>query len=377
MKRAALLSALVVLVAVSISAQEQFSWTSLKGRHIQVTYQNGDVVDGVLAGYYYSFYQLSGNPGGTYEYDGILTIVQPETDMSWNIADLGNKWPYIADDGIWEFLVNDLVAVELTDGLQVGGKLTRYDAKGIYISSPGSSVNVFYTYEAMRSIRNIDAEKKFLVAANMPMKTAGAAEVAAVPESEKKAQNAAQESPEEGSLTSLEHTWFFQLNTLGVVQFGPVLDLGYMVTDSVAVSLQFRPTALGLLTYAVSDGTPALYSFAVGPSVTWLGPTANGEAIGSRFYLGGFTAFALGGSSDDSEVGYEWEGDYAYIIVASSAGYRWQTRDRFYVNTGLVVGGNIVLWDEWWYTSDPSTVYDSESPTLIVAMLDLSLGWTF
>jgi hypothetical protein len=134
----------------------------------------------------------------------------------------------------------------------------------------------------------------------------------------------------------------FEVNLLGLLQFGPYVRLHVQVGPELFLSPHVRVGYLGALNYVFWGGG----GISAGVSLLKFLPAAGAN----RFYLGGF-----------SEAGIDYESDFV-VVLGANAGHRWRLPNGSYWTAGLIAGASYDFWDEYLF---------------VAGMLELSWGWEF
>ena len=148
---------------------------------------------------------------------------------------------------------------------------------------------------------------------------------------------------DDGPAPLSDFTW--EVNLLGLLQFGPYARLHFKVAEELTVSPHLRIGYLGLL-YLILDWWAEI---GVGVSVLSYLPTEIGS---NRLYYGGILELQVLGEDGSFLPGVGLMGNF---------GHRWYNRDgRRYLQVGLLAG----------------VAYDLvEEAVTAVAMAELGLGW--
>ncbi len=165
------------------------------------------------------------------------------------------------------------------------------------------------------------------------------------------------------------------INPLGLLQFGPILQGEFRVTESGYVVSHVRIPYLGLLYHLiVADGeevtvSPVALGLGAGYKNFFL--TQNGA-----WYLGGMVDYSFGSSKGNNGNNRgNWESEFSNIAIMPNAGYRWRWPEKGKsISVGMYAGIYTALRDEWWYTGSPEGTYDERSTSALV-MVELSFGW--
>lgn len=168
----------------------------------------------------------------------------------------------------------------------------------------------------------------------------------------------------------------FNINPLGLLQFGPVFQGEFQVTERGYITPHIRIPYLGVLYHVINADDDS-------DEVT-VSPLALGAGVGYKsfftpatnrglWYLGGVAEYSFG--SSEGYDGSNWESEFSNIALMSNGGYRWRWPEkRRYISVGAYVGIYSALRDEWWYTSSPGNKRDERSTSALL-MLELSFGW--
>lgn len=172
------------------------------------------------------------------------------------------------------------------------------------------------------------------------------------------------------------------VNPLGFLQFGPMINMGFGLSDNLVLTSHLRLPSAGLLSKVVSyDEDDDMYpdrlsGIAIGGGVNYFF-TDNM----SKPYIGGQleyhyqkTLFAEGNYE-------EWEENSNGIVLMFNGGYRFRTGSGFFINTGAFLGFASVA-SEWHHTSYELSYTDSGegvfySEVIPFGMLEVSLGFEF
>lgn len=168
----------------------------------------------------------------------------------------------------------------------------------------------------------------------------------------------------------------FNVNPLGLLQFGPVFQGEFQVTNRGYITPHIRIPYLGVLYHVINadedseEVTVSPLALGVGVGYKSFFASATNKGL---WYLGGAGEYSFG--SSEGYDGSSWESEFSNIAVLSNGGYRWRWPEkRRYISVGAYVGIYSALRDEWWYTSSPGNKRDERS-TSAMLMLELSFGW--
>jgi hypothetical protein len=165
------------------------------------------------------------------------------------------------------------------------------------------------------------------------------------------------------------------LNVGGFLQFGPVFQGDLRIVEDLYINIHSRVSMLGLA-YRILVEDEVTGGAALGAGITKF---IKRPGKTSRLYAG--VAFEYGWGNNRGDVGYaeEWEGTHTYFDIYGNAGYRWRFPSGLFVNCGGIFGFVIPVTDIWHYTKgyDDGSDHEGKSLSLLIAMLELSLGWEF
>jgi hypothetical protein len=178
---------------------------------------------------------------------------------------------------------------------------------------------------------------------------------------------------------------YVNFHPLGLLQFGPLVQLGINAGKDLFITAHYRYHALGLVSQAIAWGYDADYakwsSMALGAGVTKCISFSGGP---HRFYAGGMVDFGWGGSvADDADwEDYKWESDVLSLAFVGNTGYRFRFPSGFMLGLGGFAGLGFELMDEVTYTETPLPPdvdrHESADKNLWpFIMLEVSLGIEF
>jgi len=166
----------------------------------------------------------------------------------------------------------------------------------------------------------------------------------------------------------------FSINPLGVLQFGPVFQSEFKVSQRGYFTSHVRIPYLGVLYHVLNanddsdEVTVSPVALGLGASYKTMFPTPKGA-----WYIGGILEYSFGSSTGND--GREWKSEFSNIALASNGGFRWRwPNKKNAVGVGAYLGFYSALRDEWWYVNNPGNKKDERSTTPFL-MLELSFGW--
>lgn len=166
----------------------------------------------------------------------------------------------------------------------------------------------------------------------------------------------------------------FNINPLGLLQFGPILQYEIKTSQNAVFAPYFRYAYLGVVSHVLYTGfedgsslSPA--SFGIGAGLKGFS-----TPVGNSFYYGGFAEFNTAKARYDIGETYETELKENGIAIVSNLGYRWRRTSGKYLNVGLFAGVYSELKSEERYVSDGS-LESTDKGTMFFAMFELAFGW--
>lgn len=164
----------------------------------------------------------------------------------------------------------------------------------------------------------------------------------------------------------------FNINPLGLLQFGPIAQMEFQVSKQGYVVPHVRIPYLGVLYHVItwdssSDETNVSpLALGLGAGYKAMFPVEKGA-----WYLGGALDYSFG--SSDGVDGSTWESTFSNLAIMSNGGFRWRSaKKRSVLSLGAYVGVALPIQDKW-EGSDGSS--GDDRTILPMAMLELSFGW--
>ena len=165
----------------------------------------------------------------------------------------------------------------------------------------------------------------------------------------------------------------FNINPLGLFQFGPIFQYEHMIGEQTYIVPYFRYAFAGVVTHAIWTEFDEDSKLSPGSAALGLGVKSFATDDDSWYY-GGFLDFSW--TKATYSVGFidETEEKASNLGVISNFGYRWRSDSGSYINVGLFAGAAFTLKDEERFTSN-GQLFAEYNDTTIFAMLELSFGW--
>lgn len=168
------------------------------------------------------------------------------------------------------------------------------------------------------------------------------------------------------------------LNPLGFVQFGPVFNADFRISEDVVINAHIRISVLGMLTYEVKkhpDGLDDLGAMAYGGGVIkFFGEKKHKPYAGILFEYEHSSAIYA------QYEQWEWSQTDMALVFIFNGGYRFRFDGGVFINTGAYLGAATGMF-EWEYADESYGTNDSTprvGTTLApFGMLDVSLGIEF
>lgn len=164
------------------------------------------------------------------------------------------------------------------------------------------------------------------------------------------------------------------INALGLLQFGPIIQAEYKVAEHGYVTPHIRIPYLGVLYHVINwddrsdEVRVSPVALGIGMGYKYFFPVDKGA-----WYAGGAGEYSFGSSKGDD--GSEWKSSFSNIALMSNAGFRWRwPQKKKVLSVGAYLGIYSALRDEWWYVSNPGNTRDERSTTGLF-MLELAFGW--
>jgi hypothetical protein len=160
----------------------------------------------------------------------------------------------------------------------------------------------------------------------------------------------------------------FSIEPLGILQFGPMINAEFGLTDNLALNIHYRYSTIGLLTNTLwySHANEKLKDNVFGTGLKYL----FGDRMGKP-YIGGLLEY--GRNYLEYNTFIENNSYFGFVL---NGGYRLRFKSGLYLNTGsyfgLQVTPNLKVQDTYWNTTE---TVGTES--LLLFMLEFAIGFEF
>ncbi len=168
----------------------------------------------------------------------------------------------------------------------------------------------------------------------------------------------------------------FNINPLGLLQFGPIFQFEAKIGNNVYLAPHFRYAFAGVLTHLVWTEFEEDSELSAGTAAVGLGIKGFAETTGNTWYYGGIADLGWATARYDVSESSASEEKATTLSVMANTGYRWRSARGSYVNVGLFLGIASDLKSEE-RRVDSGTIIDDTKETTFLAMLELSFGWEF
>jgi hypothetical protein len=168
------------------------------------------------------------------------------------------------------------------------------------------------------------------------------------------------------------------LNPTGFVQFGPVFNAEFRISEDIVLNTHIRASVLGMLTYEVKnhpDGLDDLGAMAYGGGIIkFFGEKKNKPYAGILFeYEHATTTYA-------QYEQWEWSQTDLALVFIFNGGYRFRFDGGIFINTGAYLGAATGVYE--WEFADASYGTNDSTPRIGTTlkpfgMLEVSLGIEF
>jgi len=168
----------------------------------------------------------------------------------------------------------------------------------------------------------------------------------------------------------------FNINPLGLIQFGPIFQLEVKVAPRSYLTPHFRYAFAGVLTHAVWTEFEEDSELSAGTAAIGVGLKSFAETTGNTWYYGAVVDLGWATARYDVSETSASEEKATTLSALSNVGYRWRSTHNTYVNVGLYAGVSFDLKAEE-RRLDNNELIEMTDETTLFAMLEISFGWEF
>ena len=165
-----------------------------------------------------------------------------------------------------------------------------------------------------------------------------------------------------------------QVNPLGLLQFGPIIQYETRISDKGYLVPYFRYAFAGLLTHVVWTGLGGDDYLSPASAALGLGLRNFAQPNGHSWYYSVLADLSWTTANYDVGWQYETQEKATNLALILNPGYRWRKPGGNNLSVGLLTGVGFTLKDEERYVSDGS-LYGSYNDIAFFGMLELSFGW--
>lgn len=182
-------------------------------------------------------------------------------------------------------------------------------------------------------------------------------------------QEEANTNQENRTLSSLS----FNINLLGLLQFGPILQCESRISSKAVIVPYVRYAFLGLATHLAWTGFSENSSLS--PTTIGFGTGIKGfkNEYGDTFYYAGFLDLNFAKANYEINTPFETEEKSTSLATVSNFGYRWRQEDGDYINLGILLGADFTIKDEERYV-DTGELYQAYEGVTPFAMIEFSFS---
>ncbi|MBN2521787.1 MAG: hypothetical protein JXB24_00855 [Bacteroidales bacterium] len=163
---------------------------------------------------------------------------------------------------------------------------------------------------------------------------------------------------------------------LGFLQFGPKIGVEMTIISRIVIDHHVRFSSEGLIMPLVleeEEGKPDdLEGMAFCIGFKYLNPSQIGG-----FYIGILGEIGKTRTLFDKDGEEEWRGEALQLGSYVSLGYKFEFPSGIFIRTGGQLGIVSIFVNEWYYTSDTTTVFEEDPLIIPGGMLEVCLGIQF
>lgn len=165
----------------------------------------------------------------------------------------------------------------------------------------------------------------------------------------------------------------FNINPLGLLQFGPIFQLESKIAPQTVIAPYFRYAFAGVATHAIWTGFEEDSELSAGTAAVGVG-LKNFATTDDSWYYGGILDFSWATARYDVSEIDATEEKATTLALVSNFGYRWRSGRGTYINVGLLAGASFDLKAEERFIST-GDLYSDNAAVGIFGMFELSFGW--
>lgn len=167
------------------------------------------------------------------------------------------------------------------------------------------------------------------------------------------------------------------LDPMGLLFFGPSLNLGWSLNEKTVLKLNVRRNSWGLLARKIRTHDPDKMLYKFGGMGYAIGGTRFVKNIEAGYYYGAFLSLDIQNTKYGENEEWAWhERTMSYGLLVNG-GKRFKLGSRFYVDAGAVLGAALVSW-QWEYDDEAAGINDPEARKgtsfIPIGSLELAFG---
>ena len=134
------------------------------------------------------------------------------------------------------------------------------------------------------------------------------------------------------------------IDPMGLLFFGPALNVGYSINEKTVIKANVRVVSWGLLAYKIRATDSELYSF--GGMGYAIGVNRFLENVESGIYYGGFLSLDIQNTKYSENTEYAWHEQTMSYGLLVNGGKQFKIGSQFYVNAGAALGVALVRYHD-------------------------------
>lgn len=167
------------------------------------------------------------------------------------------------------------------------------------------------------------------------------------------------------------------IDPMGLLFFGPSLNIGWSLNDETVIKANIRRNSWGLLARSIRthDSDNMLYKFTgMGYAI---GVNRFLEDIEAGYYYGGFLSIDIQNTKYAENSAWSWHEQTISYGLLANGGRRFKIGSQFYIDAGAVLGVALVRYN-WDYDNPAAGVGDTEprkgTSFIPIGSLELAFG---